>query len=144
MASSKLPEFPFPDMNKMLEQMKQFQVPGIDVNALIEGRRKDIEALALANQHVYEGIRLLAEKQQEIIKQAVVDWQNSARDVGTQGPSQLPGKQVEFAKKTFESAISSMRELAEVAAKSQAQAIEVVNKRVQENLNEIRGNFKQK
>jgi len=36
------PEMPFMDINQLLQQ---FKVPGVDVSAIMEARRKDIEAL---------------------------------------------------------------------------------------------------
>ena len=47
-------------------------------------------------------------------------------------------KRADFAKEGFEKALSNMRELAEMAAKSQKEAFEVVRKRIEENVEGIR------
>ena len=52
-------------------------------------------------------------------------------------------KRADFAKEGFEKALSNMRELAEMAAKSQKEAFEVVRKRIEENVEGIR-NFGKK
>ncbi len=48
------PPNPFADFTKMMEQ---FRLPGMDMSAVIEARRKDIEALTEANQLAYEAFR---------------------------------------------------------------------------------------
>src|SRR5262249_25431760 len=51
---------PFADFNKMLEQ---FRLPGFDVPAVMEARRKDVEALVAANQTALRGMQSLAQQQ---------------------------------------------------------------------------------
>ena len=51
---------PFGDFTKMLEQ---FKLPGFDVPAIMEARRKDMEALVQANQTAFQGMQSLAQKQ---------------------------------------------------------------------------------
>jgi hypothetical protein len=69
------PDMPFMDVNQLLEQ---FKIPGVDVSALIEARRKDIEAVVTANRQAYEGTQLLAQRQAEMLQEAITEWQ--ARD----------------------------------------------------------------
>ena len=45
---------PFVDVTKILEQ---FKLPGVDLNAILEARRKDVEALTQANQIAYENMQ---------------------------------------------------------------------------------------
>ena len=44
------------DLTKLAEQ---FKLPGVDVSALVEWQRKDLEALAEANRQAYEGMKAL-------------------------------------------------------------------------------------
>ena len=53
------PANPFADFTKLMEQ---FRVPGLDMNAVIEARRKDIEALTEANKLAYEGMQAVMQK----------------------------------------------------------------------------------
>ena len=55
----------FGDITKMLEQYK---LPGIDVAAIVDMRRKDIEALMTANRVALEGAQSVGEKQVEILR----------------------------------------------------------------------------
>jgi hypothetical protein len=55
----------FGDIVKLLEQYK---LPGIDIAAIIEMRRKDIEALMTANRVALEGAQSIGQKQVEILR----------------------------------------------------------------------------
>jgi phasin family protein len=118
------------DFTKMLQQ---FQIPGVDFASIIERERKNIEALAEANRIAFEGWKNLVRRQSEILqdsmKRAVDDAKNqTALKNGA-----------ELARSAFETALANMRELAEMAAKSQRDAFEVIRKRVEENMNALRG-----
>jgi len=52
-------------------------------------------------------------------------------------------RRADLAKEGFENALANMRELAEMAAKSQKEAFEVIRKRIEENVEGIR-NFGKK
>jgi len=45
----------------------------------MEARRKDIEALVTANRQAYEGMQLLAHRQAEMLKEAMIEWQAATR-----------------------------------------------------------------
>ena len=123
----------FGDFTKLIEQ---FKLPGIDLNAVMEARRKDIEALAAANRTALEGIQSLSQKQAEILRTTMDQLQLLAKHMASGTVSSAStGEVVQQAlQKTFE----SMRELAETAYKSQSDAFAVVNHRVQENIQEMK------
>lgn len=67
------------------------------------------------------------------------EWQAATKDMmSAQSPEVGAAKQAELGKQTFEKALANMRELAEMATKSQTQAWEVVNRRFHENLEELK------
>ena len=121
---------PFGDFGKMFEQ---FKVPGVDMSAIADARRKDIEALVDANKAVYEGMQALASKQAEILKQAMEGIQGAAGSTGMGDPA----KQAELARKAFEKTLSDMKELAEIARKSQADALASITQRATQNMQEV-------
>ena len=130
-----------PDFTQMLKGMS---LPGVDVNALVASRRKDIEALVAANQRAQEGFKALVQRQTEILQDVMRKAQESAQQAtaGTgslgQSFSDAATRQAENAKQAFEQALGNMRELAEMAASSQAAAYEVIQKRMKENFEETR------
>ena len=64
---------PFGDFTKMLEQ---FKLPGFDVPAIMEARRKDVEALVTANQTAFQGMQSLAQKQAEMLRTTLGELQS--------------------------------------------------------------------
>jgi phasin family protein len=124
------------DINKMMEQ---FKLPGVDVEKLLEARRKDIEAVVAANKHAYEGMQALVQRQTEILQDTMKEWQTVAKDMmSSNKPAEVAAKQAQLAQTAFSKALENMRELADMASKSQAQAYEVVKQRVQENMEELK------
>lgn len=121
---------PFAELSKMYEQ---FKVPGLDFSTIADARRKDVEALVQANKAVYDGMQALAAKQTEMFRQAMADIQGA---VGTAGTN--PAAQTELARKAYEKALIDMKELAEIARQSQAEAMASISERATQNLQEIR------
>jgi phasin family protein len=126
---------PFVDITKILEQ---FKLPGIDIQAVLDARRKDVEALTQANQIAYESMQALARREAEILQQTMGEWQGAMAGMAGKSPQEMAAKGTELATQAFGRALSNMRELAEMASKSQAQTYEVLNRRFQENLEELR------
>jgi len=118
------------DFTKLLQQ---FKIPGVDFSSIIERERKNIEALAEANRIAFEGWQNLVRRQSEIL-------QNSMKRAADDAKNQTALKNgAELARSAFETALANMRELAEMATKSQKDAFEVIRKRVEENMTALRG-----
>ena len=128
-ASSK--KSPLPSIGDLGKLIEKFKLPGVDVGAIVESQRKDMEALAEANRQAYEGIKALAQRRNEILQEALVQWQEAMKDAS--GKDALT-KRAELAKKGVQQAIANFRELAEMEAKSRSKAWKVVQDRFQENL----------
>jgi phasin family protein len=116
-----------------------FRLPGFDVEAIVTAQRKNLEALTQANQLAAEGVRALAQRQAEIVQQAIEEASGLIRDWTHPGaPEDRLAKNVEVAKLAFEKGIANARELAELAAKANADAFNVISKRFAESLDEVR------
>ena len=126
-------ETPFFDFTKL---MRQFRLPGVDFAALVDRERKNIEALANANRIAFEGWQRLVRRQAEILQETMKKVVADAGQVDAM-------KRADLAKEGFAKAVANMRELAEMAAKSQKEAFDVVRKRIEENVEGIR-NFGKK
>jgi phasin family protein len=120
---------PFGDLQKMIEQ---FKMPGVDMSAIVEARRKDIEALMEANKATYQSMQALAQKQAEILNQTMQGMQEAATSAGN------PAKQTETVRKAFEKTLADMKELAEMASRSQTEAMAHITQRGNEHMQEIR------
>ena len=124
----------FPDIATLIER---FSLPGFDVSKMMEVQRKNIDALTQANQAAFEGMQELSKRQMEILQEAATEWQ-AAMSEATNRESTNAAKRAELAEKTLSKAFASMRELAEAASKAQTQAWETIQKRFQENLDDLR------
>jgi phasin family protein len=131
----------FGDLTKMLEQ---FKLPGVDTQEIVEARRKDIDALAQANQAAYEGMQALANKQSELLKTAMADIQSAVKAAASGGGARDPGKQGELARKAYEKVLGDMKDLAEIARESQTDAMAKITQRGTEHLDEVKKMMKLK
>ena len=127
-------ETPIFDFTKL---MSQFQLPGVDSEALVDRERKNIEALAKANRIAFEGWQRLVRRQAEMLQETM------KKVVADAGQENAKKKRADLAKEGFEKALANMRELAEITTKSQKEAFDVVRKRIEENVEGIR-NFGKK
>ena len=119
------------DIMKMFEQ---FKLPGVDVSAVMEARRKDIEALTEVNKIALQSSQTMAQKQVEILQKTM---QELTQTMGGGKPLENTAKQGEVVQHAMEKAFAYMLELAEVARKAQTEALEVINKRARENMQEL-------
>lgn len=125
------------DLSKMLGDMK---VPGFDMQAAMDAQRKNIEALTAANQAAVQGMQAVAQRQAEILSQALGEISSVAQQLAnaSNSPQELTSKQAELARKAFEQALANARELAEMVSKSNTEAFAIINKRVTESLQELK------
>jgi phasin family protein len=116
------------DIKKLTEK---FQLPGVDVAALVDWQRKDMETLVEANRQAYEGVRALIERRNEILQETLAQFQAAVKDATS---SEAIAKQAEAGKQGVEQVLANIRELAEMEAQSRNNAWKVVQDRMQENL----------
>jgi phasin family protein len=128
----------FGDLGKLVGRLK---LPGVDLQAIVDSQRKDMEALAEANRQAYEGIKALAQRRNEILQEALVEWQAALKDAT--GKDAI-SKNSERAKQGVKQAIDRFRELAEMEAESRRKAWKVLQDRFQENLANLQNLLKAK
>ena len=128
------------DITKMIEQ---FKLPGVDMSALIAARQKDIEALTQVNQIAYESLQAMAQKQTEILKTTMEELQSAAQKMAAK-PMESITHESQLVQQTLQKAFGYMHELAELTRKSQAEALDVINKRVKQNVEELKATVQSK
>ena len=129
--SKKIPAAPtaaFDDIGKIIAK---FKLPGVDVAAIVESQRKDVEALAEANRQAFEGMQALAERRNEILKDSLSQWQAAMKNMT--GKDVLTN-QAALAKESVQKAMNDIRELVDMEAQSRKKAWKVVQVRFDENL----------
>ena len=105
---------PFGDFTKMLEQ---FKLPGFDVPAIMEARRKDVEALVAANQTAFQGMQSLAQKQAEMLRTTLGELQALAGQMSGSGGVASP-QAAELVQQTLHKALANMQQLADLGGRA--------------------------
>jgi phasin family protein len=125
------------DMTKMLGQYK---LPGLDMDSIVASQKKNVEAVVAANRTVVEGVQSVMKRQAEILQETMSEMSKAFETLTKSGtsPQDLVAAQVDMAKAAFERSLSSMRELAEMVAKSQSDAAAKINERITASLDEIK------
>jgi phasin family protein len=133
----------FTDMfQKLGEQLK---VPSFDMTKIMEHHQKNIDAMGRSWQAMASGATAVANKQREIFEGAMKEVADMARDYRPGGsPQDIFAKQAEFGKKAMEAAIANTRDIAELMQKSGTDALKIIQERMQESYEEIRGTLEKK
>lgn len=119
-----------PTFDDLAALAERFKLPGIDVSAIVESQRKDLEALAEANRAAYEGMQALAERRAEMLRESFQRLQSLAGESG----GNLIGKGAEQMQGALQQAIENFRELAEIEADHRNKAWSVLQQRFEENM----------
>ena len=126
----------FADVSKLISE---FKLPGVDVESVLASQQKNIQALTAANQLALEGFQAVVRRQSEIVRQTMEQTSSMMTELMAAGsPEDKVAKQADLVKLAFEKALSNARELAELVAKSNSEAADVINKRVSESLEEVK------
>jgi phasin family protein len=126
----------FGDFSKLWQNGK---TPMFDVEGFVASQRKNVEALTAANQLAFEGVQALVRRQAEIVRENVEELTKITRELTAAGsPEDKLVKQTQMAKDAFENALGHVRELTGLVQKSSSQAVEVLSKRVADNLDEVK------
>lgn len=128
--------YDFTDMSKMFAGMK---VPGVDWQAVMDSQQKNISALTEANKRMFEGAQAVMQQQAEIMQKSMTELTAASQEMMKEGdPEAGAKKRFDLAKTSFEAAVSNMQELADVAGKSNGEALEIINQRANQAFEEIK------
>ena len=123
----------------LTDRLKAFSASGIDVEAVMAGQRKNIEALAAASRTAMDSLNAVGKRQAEILQETMSQTAKSLETLGKAGsPTDLAAKQAELAKEGFERALGNMRELAEMVTKGQQATMDAISHRVSASLDEVK------
>lgn len=131
------------DPSKMVGEfsnmLKQYKLPGVDMDSLVASQKKNVEALTSANRVAFEGLQAVVKRQAEILQETMNEASKAVDALSKAGsPPEVAAKQAELAKDAFERALSNMRELAEMVAKSSQDATSTINARISTSLDEMK------
>jgi phasin family protein len=126
-------------MDMFADMGKQFNLPKIDYDALIETHRKNIEAVQKSTLAFSQDGRALLARQQEIFSEVVRQSRDLVAEFKPGGsPQEIAAKQAELARRTFDAVVKNTRDIAELVQKSSAEATTIIMKRIRESIAEAR------
>lgn len=128
-----------PDMDVM-KMLADFRMPALpNMDALVASQRRNIEALSQANRVALEGAQAIAKRHMEILQSSMAEMTDAMTQLTTQDtPQARTARQAEMMKGAYEKAVGNLRELADLIQKSNAEAVQVLNRRFTEAMDEVR------
>ena len=132
---------PFGDVSAM---MAQFKRPGIDMAAIVEARRQDIDALVAANTAAFEAMQAMARKQTEMLTEAMQDMQSAAAGLAGGKGAADASAQGDAVRKGFEKTLANMKELADMARHAQSDAMARITERATHQMKDMKALVKPK
>ena len=116
-----------------------FKMPSMNIESFVETGRKNFAALTAANTSAVESIKAIAQRQGDMVRAAMEDLSKHGSEVlAAATVEEKAAKQIDFMKKTYESAITNSKELADLYTKGQADAVTALSARVAELTEEVK------
>ncbi len=117
-----------------------WRIPNLDLDAMAQSQRRNIEALTQANQVALEGTQSWVRRNLELARQSMEDLQAMLSEITKPNGSMEDRlqRQAEYSRKAIEKGLENFRDLAELVTKANADAMNVIAKRVTEGLDEVR------
>ena len=120
-------------------------MPSVDVDAILNHHRKNLEALEKSAKATAAGASSVMHKQREMLQQTLHEITEMAQSFRAPGsPHELMAKQADFARKSFEAAVKNAGEVADLVKKSSADSIEILRARIRESMEEIREGYEKR
>ncbi len=117
-----------------------FPVAGFRIEDFITWQQKNYAAFTEATQLAAESWSTVFSRQTELARKAAEEGSNSVRQLLNGGaPHDKLAQQTELVKDTFEKGLANFREVSSLIAKANAEATDVLAKRVTDGLTEIKG-----
>jgi phasin family protein len=133
--------FPFVNAD-VTRAWSYLKLPSLKIGELLEVQRKNASALTHANQVVFDGLTTLAQRQGELFKATVNDCSKVTYDVlGGASLAEKATKQADAARHICVSSVAGLQELSDIVMKANVTAVDILNARVSEALDEVRALF---
>ncbi len=116
-----------------------FHFRPFDVEAAWAAQRRNLEALSQANQLAVESMQTLAKRQIELTLETFEGFSALWRDLATPASTEdRIAKNTEYVKQMIEKGVKHSGEIATITAKAGTKAAEILHKRANESLDEMR------
>lgn len=128
---------PFADMFQQFGQ--NLKLPVADVSAVMDYHRKNIQTMQEVAQVTAKGTRDLMNKQREVLEGTLAEATDMIKQAtDAKDPSKMVTNQMEFARRSFDATIKNTTEMGEIVRDMNMQSYEVLKKRIEESISDIR------
>ena len=117
----------------------EFKFPVMNVETMVETGRKNFAAMTTVSTAAVEAMKSIAQRQGDMVRAAMEDLSKHGSEVlAAATVEEKAAKQIDFMKKTYESAITNSKELADLYTKGQTDAVSALSARVAELTEEVK------
>ena len=117
----------------------EFKLPTMNVEIVVETARKNFAAMTSANTAAVESMKTIAQRQGDMVRAAMEDFSKHGSEVlAAATVEEKAAKQIDFIKKSYETAIANTKELADLYSKGQTDAFTALSARVAELTEEVK------
>ncbi|MDB5730308.1 MAG: phasin [Variovorax sp.] len=120
----------------MADRLQKLNLTGA-AGAMLDSGRKDLKALMQANEQSYKGLQAVMKRQTELLKSSIGEWQRTVGSMSGKDPKENLAKLDEMGRAAFQRALDDMKELAQLAAKAQADSFDVMRQRISDNVEQV-------
>ena len=117
----------------------EFKLPTVNVETFVETARKNFATMTSLNTAAVEQMKTIAQRQGDMVRAAMEDFSKHGSEVlAAATVEEKAAKQIDFIKKSYDSAIINTKELADLYTKGQADAVTALSARVAELTEEVK------
>ena len=117
----------------------EFKFPMVNVESVVETGCKNFAAMTTASTAAVESMKTIATRQGDMFRAAMEDFSKHGSDVLSAATvEEKIAKQIDFAKKSYDLAITNSKELAGLYTKGQTEAFETLSARVADLTEEVK------
>lgn len=117
----------------------EFKLPVVNVETIVETARKNFATMTSVNTSAVESFKTIAQRQGDMVRAAMEDFSKHGSEVlAAATVEEKVIKQIDFAKKSYDTAIANAKELTDLVGKSQAEAFEALSARIAELTEEVK------
>lgn len=110
-----------------------------NAEALITAHQRNMAALSAANRVALEGAQAVARRHMEILQQSMGELADSMRALAApEAPQAKAAQQAALLKQAYEHAVANTRELSDLIRRANDEALEVLNRRIAEAMDEVK------
>jgi phasin family protein len=132
--------------SKIRDILQRYQFPGFDLDAFIQSRRADIDAISRATAVAFKGAQTITEKQADLLEAALDELKVALSSVSTTpgnstSAEEVSKKQGDLLQNAITRALDDMKEMAEAVQRAQKEIFDIALERARSNAEQLRSLF---